>query len=427
MASRPQLPERRLGVDDAREEVARGVPRGVPRPRLACLLLPEGGVGAARHAVRARAEGARLRARHARPLPRDVRRLARGRARYGTQVEVYEGPTLGRQAAAHGDALWERNPTSAARSARSSRSAARSRGLDAWITGCAATSRRPGPNAPKVGLGRGPRALEGEPARRLGRRRAAGPTSASATCPTTSCTTAATPRSAARTARRPGAGREGRWAGLDKTECGHPRAAPLERTIGAVTRASSRSEGRRAASSSGSPASPAPGKSTIAGLVAGELERARRCSSTGSTATSSATHLSKGLGFSKEDRDTNIERIGWVASRLARAGAAVVVSAISPYEAGAGSARARSPRSTPLRRGLRRDLARGVRAPRPEGALREGARRRDRRVHRRLRSVRGAVQPRAAARDRGPHARGVGARSCSPGSRSSACRRRGAA
>jgi adenylyl-sulfate kinase len=44
------------------------------------------------------------------------------------------------------------------------------------------------------------------------------------------------------------------------------------------------------------------------------------------------THLSKGLGFSKEDRDTNIARIGWVASRLARAGAAVIVSAISPYE-----------------------------------------------------------------------------------------------
>ena len=43
------------------------------------------------------------------------------------------------------------------------------------------------------------------------------------------------------------------------------------------------------------------------------------------------THLSKGLGFSKEDRDTNIERIGWVASRLARHGATVLVSAISPY------------------------------------------------------------------------------------------------
>ena len=44
------------------------------------------------------------------------------------------------------------------------------------------------------------------------------------------------------------------------------------------------------------------------------------------------THLSKGLGFSKEDRDTNIERIGWVAARLTRHGAAVIAAAISPYE-----------------------------------------------------------------------------------------------
>jgi adenylylsulfate kinase len=43
------------------------------------------------------------------------------------------------------------------------------------------------------------------------------------------------------------------------------------------------------------------------------------------------TRLSKGLGFSKEDRDTNIERIGWVASRLTRHGAAVICAAISPY------------------------------------------------------------------------------------------------
>ena len=45
------------------------------------------------------------------------------------------------------------------------------------------------------------------------------------------------------------------------------------------------------------------------------------------------TNLSKGLGFSKEDRDTNISRIGWVASRLTRHGAAVIVAAISPYSA----------------------------------------------------------------------------------------------
>jgi adenylyl-sulfate kinase len=43
------------------------------------------------------------------------------------------------------------------------------------------------------------------------------------------------------------------------------------------------------------------------------------------------THLSKGLGFSKDDRNANIERIGWVASRLTRHGAAVIASAISPY------------------------------------------------------------------------------------------------
>jgi adenylyl-sulfate kinase len=44
------------------------------------------------------------------------------------------------------------------------------------------------------------------------------------------------------------------------------------------------------------------------------------------------THLSKGLGFSKEDRDTHIERVGWVASRLTRQGGAVIAAAISPYE-----------------------------------------------------------------------------------------------
>jgi adenylyl-sulfate kinase len=44
------------------------------------------------------------------------------------------------------------------------------------------------------------------------------------------------------------------------------------------------------------------------------------------------THLSRGLGFSKEDRDTNIERIGWVASRITRQGGVTVVSAISPSE-----------------------------------------------------------------------------------------------
>ena len=45
------------------------------------------------------------------------------------------------------------------------------------------------------------------------------------------------------------------------------------------------------------------------------------------------THLSKGLGFSKEDRDTNIRRIGFVASEIARHGGGVVCAAVSPYRA----------------------------------------------------------------------------------------------
>src|SRR5258708_31690145 len=43
------------------------------------------------------------------------------------------------------------------------------------------------------------------------------------------------------------------------------------------------------------------------------------------------THLSKGLGFSKEDRDTNIRRIGFVANLLSRNGVAAITAAISPY------------------------------------------------------------------------------------------------
>jgi adenylyl-sulfate kinase len=45
------------------------------------------------------------------------------------------------------------------------------------------------------------------------------------------------------------------------------------------------------------------------------------------------THLSKGLGFSKEDRDTNIRRIGFVCELLTRNGVIAIVAAISPYRA----------------------------------------------------------------------------------------------
>src|SRR3989441_4265825 len=81
------------------------------------------------------------------------------------------------------------------------------------------------------------------------------------------------------------------------------------------------------------------GKTTIAEIVRPELERrGRRVEWLDGDDV--REHLSKGLGFSKEDRDSNIDRIGWVASRLTRHGAAVIVSAISPYTEARDNARA---------------------------------------------------------------------------------------
>jgi len=73
------------------------------------------------------------------------------------------------------------------------------------------------------------------------------------------------------------------------------------------------------------------GKTTIGHALAAELER-RGAHVEVLDGDIVRTHLSKGLGFSHEDRDTNIERIGWVASRITRHGGVVAVSAISPYE-----------------------------------------------------------------------------------------------
>jgi adenylylsulfate kinase len=72
------------------------------------------------------------------------------------------------------------------------------------------------------------------------------------------------------------------------------------------------------------------GKTTLAHLVGPQLDRRGLIVEylDGDTV---RTNLSKGLGFSREDRDSNIERIGWVASRLTRHGGAVIVAAISPY------------------------------------------------------------------------------------------------
>ena len=128
------------------------------------------------------------------------------------------------------------------------------------------------------------------------------------------------------------------------------------------------------------------GKSTIAEMLYHEL-KARGLRTEILDGDVVRQNLSKGLGFSKEDRDTNILRIGFVAELLTRNGVATICCPISPYKE-------------------TRDQVRGaigafvevyvhatideLREPRPEGPVQEGAGRRDQGLHRRGRPLRGA-------------------------------------
>jgi sulfate adenylyltransferase len=74
------------------------------------------------------------------------------------------------------------------------------------------------------------------------------------------------------------------------------------------------------------------GKSTTADILTVKLlEHGRRVTVLDGDVV--RTHLSKGLGFSPEDRDANIRRIGFVASEIARHGGVVICAAVSPYRA----------------------------------------------------------------------------------------------
>ena len=74
------------------------------------------------------------------------------------------------------------------------------------------------------------------------------------------------------------------------------------------------------------------GKTTIAELLKTKLYEIQNREVTLFDGDVIRNHLSKGLGFSKEDRDTNIERIGYVASEITRHGGITICSAIAPYE-----------------------------------------------------------------------------------------------
>ena len=74
------------------------------------------------------------------------------------------------------------------------------------------------------------------------------------------------------------------------------------------------------------------GKSTLSEILGHEL-RQRRLKVEILDGDVVRTNLSKGLGFSKEDRDTNIRRVGWVCQLLTRNGVVAIAAAISPYRA----------------------------------------------------------------------------------------------
>jgi adenylylsulfate kinase len=85
------------------------------------------------------------------------------------------------------------------------------------------------------------------------------------------------------------------------------------------------------------------GKSTISNIVVERLRAAGRPVELldGDVV---RTNLSAGLGFSKEDRDANVRRIGWVCELLNRHGVDAVVAAISPYRGARDAVRSRVPR-----------------------------------------------------------------------------------
>lgn len=84
---------------------------------------------------------------------------------------------------------------------------------------------------------------------------------------------------------------------------------------------------------------PCSGKTTLANALKPELEAL----GTGEVEVLDGdvvrTHISKGLGFSRDDRDTHIRRIGWIAALLTKHGVVNIVAVVSPYKSTRNEAR----------------------------------------------------------------------------------------
>jgi phosphoadenosine phosphosulfate reductase len=139
--------------------------------------------------------------------------------RYGIEVEVFEGPSLGRQAAIHGEALWESKPDLCCAIRKVNPLVRALSGLDAWITGLRRDQSPTRAKAPKLGWDAEHELWKASPIadwsdddcwayiRERGLPVNALHERGYASIGCIHCTL-------------PGAGREGRWAGRDKVECG---------------------------------------------------------------------------------------------------------------------------------------------------------------------------------------------------------------
>ena len=139
--------------------------------------------------------------------------------RYGIRIEVFEGPSLGRQAATHGDRLWESNPDLCCSIRKIGPLGNALSGLDGWITGVRRDQSASRADTPKLGWDDRHELWKASPladwtnddvwAYIRERELPVNPLHergyASIGC--THCTA-------------PGTGREGRWVGTGKTECG---------------------------------------------------------------------------------------------------------------------------------------------------------------------------------------------------------------
>jgi phosphoadenosine phosphosulfate reductase len=218
VASRPQLPELDWEAMPAEEILAALLEAFPGRISLACSFQKEESV--LLDMLHGIAPDARVFALDTHVLfPETYAVWKEVEKRYGTKVEIYEGPTLARQVEIHGDALWERKPDLCCAIRKVEPLGRALGGLDAWITGLRRDQSPTRADAPKVGWDEGHELWKANPLADWDDQRCWDyirehdlPYNelhdrgyASIGC--THCT-------------QPGTGREGRWASLGKTECG---------------------------------------------------------------------------------------------------------------------------------------------------------------------------------------------------------------